>query len=163
MTMRGTIPTRQTELAETDELDGLEMKLHDFVFRGVSSVESAAIGGAAHLVNFRGTDTLAGPLLARDHYGASMAGFSIPAAEHSTQTAWGREHEEEAFGHMLDAFPTGLVAVVSDSWDVRNACRQIWGDNLRERVLGREGTLVVRPDSGIPHRMVLEVLEILAC
>ena len=90
-----------------------------------------------------------------------MAGFSIPAAEHSTQTAWGRENEEDAFAHMLETFPSGLVAVVSDSWDVRNACRNLWGDKLRDRVLGREGTLVVRPDSGVPHEMVLEVLEIL--
>lgn len=148
-------------LVETGDPSTVEMKLQDFGFRGVSSVESAAIGGAAHLVNFQGTDTVVGALLARDYYGAGMAGVSIPAAEHSTQTAWGREAEEAGFAHMLSTFPSGLVAVVSDSWDVRNACRNVWGDRLRERVLEREGTLVVRPDSGTPHRMVLELLEIL--
>lgn len=148
-------------LLETGDPSGVEMKLQDFGFRGVSSVESAAIGGAAHLVNFQGTDTVVGALFARDHYGADMAGYSIPAAEHSTQTAWGREAEEAGFAHMLSTFPSGLVAVVSDSWDVRNACREIWGERLREKVLEREGTLVVRPDSGTPHRMVLELLEIL--
>ena len=148
-------------LQETGDPAGIEMKLQDFGFRGVSSVESAAIGGAAHLVNFQGTDNVAGALFARDYYGADMAGFSIPAAEHSTQTAWGREAEEEGFAHMLSAFPTGLVAVVSDSWDVRHACRSIWGTRLREKVLERDGTLVVRPDSGTPHRTVLELLEIL--
>lgn len=35
-------------------LAGLAFKLHDFGFRGVSSVESAATGGAGHLVNFMG-------------------------------------------------------------------------------------------------------------
>lgn len=148
-------------LVETGDPAGVEMKVHDFGFRGVSSVESAAIGGAAHLVNFQGTDTVVGALFAREFYGADMAGFSIPAAEHSTQNTWGRDAEEAGFAHMLSAFPTGLVAVVSDSWDVRNACRNVWGDRLRERVLEREGTVVVRPDSGTPHRMVLEVLEIL--
>jgi len=65
-----------------DNLDGLPFKLHDFGFRGSSSVESAAIGGAAHLVNFQGTDTIASLIMARDYYGCKMAGFSIPAAEH---------------------------------------------------------------------------------
>lgn len=148
-------------LSATGDPGGLEMKLQDFGFRGVSSVESASIGGAAHLVNFQGTDTVAGAVFAREYYGADMPGFSIPAAEHSTQTAWGREGEEAGFAHMLDRFPTGLVAVVSDSWDVRHACRQVWGERLRDRVLERDGTLVVRPDSGEPHRIVLEVLDIL--
>lgn len=148
-------------LVETGDPTAVGMKLQDFGFRGVSSVESASIGGAAHLVNFQGTDTVVGALLARDYYGAEMAGFSIPAAEHSTQTAWGREAEEAGFAHMLSTFPSGLVAVVSDSWDVRNACREIWGERLREQVLERDGTLVIRPDSGTPHLMVLELLEIL--
>ena len=164
-----TVATRSREmkrligsyLVATGDGSGLEMKLQDFGFRGVSSVESAAIGGAAHLVNFQGTDNVAGAVFAREYYGADMAGFSIPAAEHSTQTAWGRDAEEQGFAHMLETFPSGLVAVVSDSWDVRHACRNLWGDRLREDVLARDGTLVVRPDSGTPHRMVLEVLEIL--
>lgn len=66
-------------LVDTGDPTGLPFKLHDFGFRGVSSVESAGIGGAAHLVNFQGTDTLAGIVLARDYYYEPMAGFSIPA------------------------------------------------------------------------------------
>lgn len=72
---------------ETDE--NVNFRLHDFGFRGVSSVESAAVGGAGHLVNFYGTDNVAALLLARNYYNEPMAGFSIPAAEHSTITAWG--------------------------------------------------------------------------
>ncbi len=148
-------------LVETGDPANVEMKLQDFGFRGVSSVESASIGGAAHLVSFQGTDNVAGAAFAREYYGADMPGFSIPAAEHSTQTAWGRDAEEAGFAHMLTTFPTGTVAVVSDSWDVRRACRELWGDRLRQRVLERAGTLVVRPDSGTPHRIVPELLEIL--
>jgi nicotinamide phosphoribosyltransferase len=139
----------------------IEVKLHDFGFRGVSSVESAAVGAAAHLVNFRGTDTLVGCLLAARVYDAGIAGFSIPAAEHSTQTAWGRAHEVDAYRNMLTQFPTGTVAVVSDSYDIYHACRDLWGGALRDAVLARDGTLVVRPDSGDPAHTVLQVLNIL--
>ena len=44
--------------------------------------QSAGIGGSAHLVNFSGTDTIAGLMLAKHYYGCPMAGFSVPAAEH---------------------------------------------------------------------------------
>ncbi len=139
----------------------VDFKLHDFGFRGVSSVESAAIGGAAHLVSFMGTDTIVGLLLLRQYYGADMAGFSIPAAEHSTITSWGRQGEALAMENMLKQFPKGAVAVVSDSYDIFKACGEIWGDKLKEKVAGRDGTVVVRPDSGNPEKVVVEVLNIL--
>src|SRR5262249_39695176 len=124
--------------------------------------ETAAIGGAAHLVNFEGTDNLAGVVHAQRYYGARMPGVSIPAAEHSTITAWTQERETDAYRNMLEQFPAGVVAVVSDSYDVLHACRAIWGDALRDEVLRRDGTLVIRPDSGDPPRVVVEVLSILA-
>src|SRR5262249_50868100 len=121
----------------------------------------AGIGGAAHLLNFMGTDTIQAIEIAREYYGCEMAGFSIPAAEHSTITAWGRDHEADAYANMLTQFPEGLVACVSDSYDVRRACREIWGEQLKDQVLARKGTLVVRPDSGDPPTIVSEVLRIL--
>ncbi len=139
----------------------VDFKLHDFGFRGVSSVETAAIGGAAHLVNFNGTDNLAGIVHAQRYYGAKMPGYSIPAAEHSTITSWGRQHELDAYRNMLEQYPRGLVAVVSDSFDLFYACRELWGRQLKEQVLSRDGVLVVRPDSGDPPRIVVETLEIL--
>jgi nicotinamide phosphoribosyltransferase len=148
-------------LRETGTPAQLPFKLHDFGFRGVSSVETASQGGAAHLVNFQGTDNLAGIVQAQRYYGASMPGFSIPAAEHSTLTSWGREHEVDAYRNMLHQFPVGLVAVVSDSYDVLAACRNLWGDALKTDVLARDGTLVVRPDSGDPPTVVVQVLNIL--
>ncbi len=148
-------------LAETGDPSLIGFKLHDFGYRGVSSVETAAMGGAAHLVNFQGTDTLAGIELLRQYYGATMPGFSIPAAEHSTITSWGREHEVDAYANMLTAYPDGLVAVVSDSYDIFRACRDLWGGELREKVLNRDGTLVIRPDSGDPPTIVCQVLDVL--
>lgn len=137
----------------SEDVEGqLPFKLHDFGARGTSSRESAGLGGMAHLVNFMGTDTMEGLLAARRYYGADMAGFSIPAAEHSTMTSWGRAREEAAYANMLDAFEGEgkLVAVVSDSYDLDAALTGIWGGSLRDKVLARKGTLVVRPDSGDP-------------
>ncbi|HET9281504.1 MAG TPA: nicotinate phosphoribosyltransferase [Candidatus Angelobacter sp.] len=140
----------------------IDFKLHDFGYRGVSSEETAGIGAAAHLINFKGTDTVAGIRLLQQFYQSTeMEGFSIPAAEHSTITAWGRENEVRAYDNMLTQFPEGLVAVVSDSYNVYEACEKLWGEALKDKVLARQGTLVVRPDSGKPREVVLKVLEIL--
>jgi nicotinamide phosphoribosyltransferase len=138
----------------------LPFKLHDFGARGVSSGQSAALGGMAHLVNFMGTDTMEALLAARRYYGADMAGFSIPAAEHSTMTSWGRAREQDAYANMLDAFD-GLVAVVSDSYDLDAALTGIWGGALRDKVLARKGTLVVRPDSGDPVETPMRAIKTL--
>lgn len=146
-------------LEETGDPAGIDFKLHDFGFRGVSSVESAGVGAAAHLLNFLGTDTLAGIMFAKEYYNAQgMTGFSIPASEHSTITSWGRKNEADAMRNMLEQYPTGLVACVSDSYDIFNACANIWGDQLKDQVLARDGVLVVRPDSGDPVSVVLDVL-----
>ena len=150
-------------LHETGNPTLIDFKLHDFGFFavGVSSVETAAVGCAAHLINFRGTDTVVGLVMARDYYGCAMAGQSIPAAEHSTITSWGREHEVDAYANMLDQYPDGLVAVVSDSYDIFRACSELWGRQLKDKVLARNGVLVVRPDSGDPPETVCRVLDLL--
>lgn len=149
-------------LETSGDVDGLCFKLHDFGFRGVSSVESAMIGGMAHLVNFMGTDTVIALRGAKEYYSCPCAGHSIPAAEHSTITSWFRNMEKEAYENMLTQYPTGFVAVVSDSYDIYNACEKIWGEELRDRVLSRDGVLVIRPDSGIPVDVILKILPILA-
>uniref|UniRef100_A0AC35U871 Nicotinamide phosphoribosyltransferase n=1 Tax=Rhabditophanes sp. KR3021 TaxID=114890 RepID=A0AC35U871_9BILA len=151
-------------LMETgDSLDGLSFKLHDFGYRGATSVESAAIGGSAHLVNFNGTDTIAGLQLLRKYYSMPMAGFSIPAAEHSTITSWKKSGEVDAYRNMLEQFPAGLVSVVSDSYNVFYAVTNIWGDELKSLVMERsgKGCLIIRPDSGDPATVVLKVLNLL--
>jgi nicotinamide phosphoribosyltransferase len=147
-----------------EDVDGqINVKLHDFGARGVSSKESAGIGGAAHLVNFMGSDTVTGVLYANRFYNAPMAGFSIPAAEHSTMTSWGRSREADAYANMLEVFgkPGALLAVVSDSYDITNACREIWGGKLKQMVIDSGATLVVRPDSGDPLTVPVDVIEIL--
>lgn len=147
-----------------DPAGALDFRLHDFGARGASSLETAALGGMAHLVNFRGSDTISGVLAAREYYGAPMAGLSIPAAEHSTITAWGPEREAEAYRNMLDAYaaPGRMLAVVSDSFDYFHAVREHWGRALRDEVIRSGATLVIRPDSGDPVEVVAETLRLLA-
>lgn len=123
-------------------------RLHCFGFRGVSSNESAAIGSSAHLINFRGTDTVLALDLIEDIYGEECAGFSCPASEHSTITSWGRDRESEALRNMLEKYPYGVVACVSDSYNIFHTCKQIWGSELRDKILLRDGVLLIRPDSG---------------
>lgn len=146
-----------------DPKGNVMFKLHDFGSRGVSSMESAAIGGAAHLINFMGTDTVVALKMLRDNYNIPMAGFSIPAAEHSTITAWGRENEAEAYKNMLTQFakPGSIVAVVSDSYDIWNAVEKIWGEQLRQQVIDSGATVVIRPDSGNPSEVVFRLLQML--
>lgn len=147
--------------ASGEDPAGVSFACHDFGYRGVSSEQTAAFGAAAHLLSFDGTDTVAGiRLLARD-YAGGMSGFSIPATEHSVIIAWGRDREETAYRHVMETFPDGVVACVSDSYDIFAAVERIWGSALREEVLARSGTLVVRPDSGNPFEIVPQVLETL--
>lgn len=147
--------------------EGLEFKLHDFGYRGVSSRESAGIGGVAHLVNFMGTDTTQANLFAKAFYGEKMAGFSVPAAEHSTTTTWGGvKGEVESFRNMLSQFEGKfpIISVVSDSYDIYNAITNLWGGELKEEVdrAGQLGSkLVVRPDSGDPTIVPVECIELL--
>ena len=149
-----------------DTTDGLPFKLHDFGARGVSSSESACIGGAAHLASgAMGSDTLEGIWTANYFYKITMAGFSIPAAEHSTITSWGMTKEDEiaAYGNMLTVYakPGAILAVVSDSTDIYWACKEAWGVYLKQRVIDSGCTLVVRPDSGDPETVTLKCIEIL--
>jgi nicotinamide phosphoribosyltransferase len=146
----------------SDDLTQLPFKLHDFGARGVSSAESAAIGGAAHLVSFMGSDTVFGVVAANHYYNETMAAFSVPAAEHSTITSWGRERETDAFRNMIARFgkPGAIVSVVSDSYDLY-AALEAWGTELKQAVLYSGGTLVIRPDSGDPRTIVLQTLRAL--
>jgi nicotinamide phosphoribosyltransferase len=134
--------------------------LNDFGFRGVSSVESAGIGGCAHLVNFDGTDTLRGVEYAEFYYDYSspVYGNSVPASEHSATIVWGEENEVSAYGHFMEQYPEGLISIVSDSYDLREAIK-MFGTELKDLVVNRKGKLVVRPDSGFPPTVMVQTLK----
>jgi nicotinamide phosphoribosyltransferase len=139
-----------------------DFKVHDFGSRGVSCQENALIGGMAHLLNFRGTDTAISLLGAKRYYNADIAGFSIPAMEHGTVTSW--ENEKEAFSNMLNVYAKegAVLACVSDSYDYKKTVNEIWGKELREQVQNSGATIVIRPDSGDPLELIPYTLESLA-
>ena len=150
------------ETATAGSEAGIDFVLNDFGFRGVSSVESAKIGGAAHLLNFNGSDNLAGSGMAINYYNAQKVyGLSIPATEHSICTLLGKDGELEVFKHVLKTFPTGVIACVSDSYNIFKACEEYWGEDLKAEILNRKGTLVIRPDSGDPVMTLVKIFEIL--
>lgn len=150
-------------LEKTGDPTLIDFKLHDFGARGVSSMESAGLGGAAHLVNFMGSDTISGVLYAREYYNAGIAGFSIPAMEHSTVTSWGRPNEVEAYRNMLKQYGKDgqPVAFVSDSYDIMNAASKLWGEELKQEVIDSGAVVVIRPDSGDPLTINQKLIEIL--
>ena len=146
----------------TGSREGLEFMLHDFGSRGATTAEAAALGGAAHLIHSRGTDTLQGMELAHDYYGASYENlaFSVPATEHSVMTARGRDGEAEVVDQLLDAYPKGILSIVADSYDTRAFVRML-ADKFKDRILARDGKVVVRPDSGSPMGETVKVLDML--
>ena len=148
-------------LEKSGDPSTIGFKLHDFGARGVSSLESAGIGGAAHLVNFMGTDTMSAVLHVMDTYGGDVCGFSIPASEHSTITSWDRANEVEAYRNMLTQFgkKDSIFACVSDSYDIYKAC-EMWGE-MKDEIIASGATVVIRPDSGDPVEVVPKMLRIL--
>jgi nicotinamide phosphoribosyltransferase len=151
----------KSALEQSGDPSTLDFKLHDFGVRGVTCMEQAGIGGAAHLIHFKGTDNLPALMFLRKYYNENCGGFSIPASEHSTITSWGRENEAEAMRNMLEQYPDGLVACVSDSFDIFKACSDIWGGVLKDKIMARNGCLVIRPDSGEAIDVLPKCLEIL--
>lgn len=163
--MKKVIAKYLNETSDVPVMDQLMFKLHDFGARGASSSETAMLGGMGHLINFMGTDTFEAVEGVMAYYNTDeVVGFSIPASEHSTITSWGRENEVKAYENMLDTFggPGKLVACVSDSFDIYAATSDLWGGVLKDKVMNMGGTLVVRPDSGDPETVPVEIVEILA-
>lgn len=148
--------------SDTPEAD-IGFMLNDFGFRGVSSTESAGIGGLAHLAVFKGTDNVAALLTARRYYGEAMAGFSIPAMEHSTVTSWEVDGEKDSFDNMINKYAkNGIFACVIDSYDTYGAIQNIWLDGgLLAKVKASGARVVLRPDSGDPTVVPVEVIEML--
>lgn len=134
----------------SDNFGGLDFMLHDFGYRGVSSDESAEIGGAAHLVNFLGTDTVPAIMLLAEYYnGGNLNGvaYSVPATEHSIMTSLGRDGETALVRQLIADYPDGILSVVGDSYDIYYFISNIMGVVLKQDIERRNGTFVIRPDS----------------
>lgn len=146
---------------------GLPFMLHDFGYRGATTDEAASLGGAAHLISSKGTDTLPAMQLAKYYYGAAFndLAFSVPATEHSVMTSLGKNGERAIVDQLLTEYPTGILSVVADSYDIYKFVDMI-GNEFKERILERDGKFVVRPDSitqehSTPESLMIALIEML--
>ncbi|KAJ3329160.1 hypothetical protein HDU76_008502 [Blyttiomyces sp. JEL0837] len=145
------------ETVDHDAFVTLDSRLHDFGFRGCTSVEQSVIGGCAHLLNFEGTDTMSAAYYAQIHLNEGRpVATSIPATEHSVMTAY--PTEKGAMLKLIELYGNGLCACVMDSYDYMNALTNILPSIAKQKTQ-RGGVLVLRPDSGDPVEVVIQALE----
>lgn len=135
-------------------VDFVKYQAHDFSMRGQTSLESAMASGAGHLLSFRGSDTIPAIDWLEKYYDANEEideiASSVSATEHSVMQSYGRENERETIRHLIqDVYPTGIVSIVSDTWDYWNTITNI-AASLKEIIMSRPGTTTFRPDSGRP-------------
>jgi len=136
----------------------LPFQAHDFSFRGMSGVQDAALSGAAHLTSFKGTDTIAAIDLLEKYYMGDgfhgVIGASVPATEHSVMCCYGQDGEFELFKRLItEVYPTGIISIVSDSWDFFKVLTE-YLPKLKDEILNRNGKVVIRPDSGDPLSII---------
>lgn len=133
---------------------------HDFSVRGMSGIQDSAKSGAGHLLSFLGTDNLPAVSLIQQSYGCSFVGGSVPATEHSVMCAGGEEAEIETFKRLLRTYPSGVVSIVSDSWDYWQVITS-FAKELKEDIINRVpdslglAKTVFRPDSGDPVKIIV--------
>ncbi len=135
----------------TGSTEGVQWQGHDFSFRGMPGVHAAALSGMGHALSFTGSDNL-NVIRAVDNYYGPAEGLiigSVPATEHSVATAFGPDDELGYFNRLLDQIPTGIVSAVSDSYDLWNVLTTVL-PQIKDRIMARDGKLVIRPDSGNP-------------
>lgn len=134
----------------------IDYTVHDFGSRGCMSPEDAALTGMAHALNFKGSDTIIAAPFIRQYYSLDKSVpliASVPASEHSVMCAYGKENELEAFKHMMELYPTGIVSIVSDTYNWYNVMENFTVE-LKEEILKRDGKVVFRPDSGNPVEII---------
>jgi nicotinamide phosphoribosyltransferase len=138
-----------------EELAAVDFMGHDFSYRGMPGDEAATLTGCGHLSVFKGSDTIPAILAMEEVYG-EITGFSVPATEHSVMCAGGQETEAETYERILDIYPSGIVSIVSDTWDYFKVLTETLPD-LKDRIMARDGKVVIRPDSGDPVDIVCGV------
>jgi nicotinamide phosphoribosyltransferase len=144
----------------TDEknIGFVDFQGHDFSSRGMQHPEAAVSSSLGFLTSFKGTDTIPALEAAAYYYNEKDVAFSVPASEHAVMTAYGREEEIQGFKRLMEQYPTGILSVVSDSFDLWKVCTE-FVTTLKEQILSRDGKLVIRPDSGDPVDIICGTSE----
>jgi nicotinamide phosphoribosyltransferase len=131
---------------------------HDFSFRGMFGLEAAQLSGMGHLVHFKGTDTMPAIPFIEQYYGGiprAEIGGSVAATEHSVMCAGGAESEKDTILRLIKLYPSGIVSVVSDTWDLWKVLTEtLPSADVKAAILARDGKYVTRPDSGDPTKII---------
>lgn len=151
---RKVVETAYSETCSQELFFLKDYAVHDFGYRGDATEEGAAISGACHLLSFKGSDTVVAFPFVREYYGGGTDIMqSVPASEHSVMCSFGREDELGAFRNMLEVYPSGIVSIVSDTFDVYRVLTE-FAEVLKPTIFDREGKVVFRPDSGNPEYII---------
>lgn len=146
---------------------------HNFSYRGMLGREAACIVDMGHLTSFVGSDTIPGRKYMKAYYGADQSqgdiiSCSVWATEHAVMCSatgfyilkngltWEKygEAEFEVFKRLITrVYPTGIVSIVSDTWDLWKVLSE-YLPLLKEEILARDGKVVIRPDSGDPVKIM---------
>jgi nicotinamide phosphoribosyltransferase len=142
--------TEWQEKTDTEKSWFVDWQAHDFSMRGLDSVAAVISSGLGHLTSFSGTDSLPSIYGARKFYNETeFVGGSVNATEHSVMCAGGSDDEIGTFRRLIETYPTGILSIVSDTWDLWKVCTEHIV-TLKEEILARDGKVVIRPDSGDP-------------
>lgn len=167
---------RQFAALTCDNMDHVAFQCHMFAYRGQCGLADAAQSEFGHLMNFFGTDTIPSIWYANEYYGmhGKFVAGSIPATEHSVATtnigyivARLRAELPEASQdelrflaevefldkYITELYPEGNVSYVADSYDFWAIITKAL-PMLKEEIMGRDGRLVMRPDSGTPEHII---------
>lgn len=149
---------------ETGEPDFVKFQGHDFSMRGMGCLGASEISGAGHLLSFVGTDTIPAIWYLEQYYNANieneLVGTSIPATEHSVMCAGiGHSSEFKTYERLItEVYPSGFVSIVSDTMDLWSCIKNII-EPLKDKILARDGKVVIRPDSGDPVEIICGIPE----
>jgi nicotinamide phosphoribosyltransferase len=151
--------TRYAKETVGEDLSFIPWQGHDFSFRGMSGIEDAIMSGAGHLLSFSGTDTIPAIDFLERYYNADcekeLIGGSVPATEHSVMCMGTQDEEIKTFERLIsDVYPSGIVSIVSDTWDFWQVITEFLPE-LKDRILARNGKVVIRPDSGDPVKIII--------
>ena len=142
--------TKWVEKTDPEKDWFIDWQGHDFSMRGLDSIDATISSGLGHLTSFSGSDSLPAIYGARKFY--NETGFisgSVNATEHSVMCAGTKDDEIGTFRNLMETFPTGILSIVSDTWDLWKVCTEHLVA-LKEEILARDGKVVIRPDSGNP-------------
>jgi nicotinamide phosphoribosyltransferase len=144
------------------DLAAVDWQGHDFSYRGQVNREAAMASGAAHLLSFTGSDIVPVVPWVNYYYPGEDNGLiaaSVPATEHSVMCAGGKEDEIETFRRLLKTYPTGILSIVSDTWDFWKVLTE-YLPLLKDEIMARDGKLVIRPDSGDPADIICGTIPV---